>query len=53
MINEAVKAYLSSIGKKGGSKTSPAKAKSSRENGKKPKLKKVIEKVLLFVAGLF
>ena len=34
-MNEKVKKYLSSIGRKGGSKTSDRKKISSAENGKK------------------
>jgi len=38
-LSPEVKAYLSSIGKKGGSSTSEAKKRAVRENGKKHKAK--------------
>jgi hypothetical protein len=34
-MDETVRQYLSSLGKRGGSKTSPAKKKASAENGKR------------------
>jgi len=34
-LNEIIKQYLSELGKKGGSKKSPRKAKASKQNGKK------------------
>jgi len=39
-MNKKVKEYLASIGAKGGSVKSEAKAKAARENGKKAKKKK-------------
>ena len=35
MLDKAIREYLASLGKKGGSSTSKAKAKAARENGKK------------------
>lgn len=34
-MDEAVRQYLSSLGKRGGARTSPAKKKASAENGKR------------------
>ena len=40
----SVREYMAALGRKGGSATSDKKAKASRRNGKKRKLKKQLDK---------